>query len=116
MRPIYEKARSTGFQLGALLNSGCDVVEVSEDGIVLGFRHAIHAGKASEKQNLEALSAIVSEVLGVATAVRCVEAPDVTPWNQRETVARNPLVRAAQEMGARILTENEEPPDPEDAK
>jgi DNA polymerase-3 subunit gamma/tau len=114
MRPIYEKARATGFQLGALLNSGCDVIEVSEGGIVLGFRHAIHAGKASEKQNLEALGAIVSEVLGMPTTVRCVEAPEVTPWNQRETVARNPLVRAAQEMGARILNETEEPPAPED--
>ncbi len=56
MRPIYEKARAAGFQLGALLNSGCDIIDADESGVVLGFRHPIHANKASEKQNLDVLT------------------------------------------------------------
>jgi DNA polymerase-3 subunit gamma/tau len=109
MRPIYEKARAAGFQLGALLNSGCDIIEADESGIVLGFRYPIHANKASEKQNLDVLTAIVSEVMGRPLSVRCVESADVTAWTQRDSASRSPLVRAAQEMGARILTS-----DPED--
>ncbi len=108
MRPIYEKARAAGFQLGALLNSGCDIIDADESGVVLGFRHPIHANKASEKQNLDVLTAIFSEVMGRPLSVRCVESTDVTAWTQRESASRSPLVRAAQEMGARILTSEPE--------
>jgi hypothetical protein len=108
MRPIYEKARAAGFQLGALLNSGCDIIEADESGVVLGFRYPIHANKASEKQNLDALAAIFSEVMGRPLSLRCIESADVTAWTQRESASRSPLVRAAQEMGARILTSEPE--------
>ncbi|HEX5368061.1 MAG TPA: hypothetical protein VFY10_01460, partial [Dehalococcoidia bacterium] len=108
MRPIYEKARAAGFQLGALLNSGCDIINADESGVVVGFRHPIHANKASEKQNLDVLTAIFSEVMGRPLSVRCIESPDVTAWTQRESASRSPLVRAAQEMGARILTSEPE--------
>src|SRR5690606_3510007 len=37
MRPIYERAKAVGFQLGALLNGGCDIVQAEDDLIVLGF-------------------------------------------------------------------------------
>jgi hypothetical protein len=118
MRPIYEKARARGFQLGALLNGGCDIIEADDAAIVLGFAHEFHVNKASEKQNLDALTAVVSEVMGRPTLVRCVLSPGVAAWTQRESAARgrdNPLVRAAQEMGARILTpEPDEPPGSED--
>lgn len=118
MRPIYEKARAKGFQLGALLNGGCDIIDADEATIVLGFRHEFHATKASERQNLDTLAQIVSDVMGRPTAVRCVQSPDVAAWTQRESAARgrdNPLVRAAEEMGARILTsETDEPEGPED--
>jgi DNA polymerase-3 subunit gamma/tau len=106
MRPIYEKAKAVGFQLGALLNGGCDIINADEDTIVLGFRHEFHAVKASEKANLEALTRIVGEVLGRAVSVRCEVSEDVVAWTQREANARareNPLVRAAQEMGARVV-------------
>jgi DNA polymerase III subunit gamma/tau len=108
MRAIYEKARASGFQLGALLNSGCDIIEADETGVVLGFRHEIHASKASEKPNLEALTAIVTEVMGRTMRVRCVQQSEVTPWTQRDSASRSPLVRAAQEMGARILSSEPE--------
>ena len=107
MRAVYEKARASGFQLGALLNSGCDIIEADESVIVIGFRYANHAGKASEKPNLDALAAIVSEVMSRPVSVRCVHEPAVEPWSQR-TSGRSSLVQAAQEMGGRILSSGPE--------
>jgi DNA polymerase-3 subunit gamma/tau len=109
MRSVYDRARAAGFQLGALLNSGCDIIEADESAVVIGFRHAIHASKASEKPNVDALAAIVTEVMGRPMTVRCVHDAEVEAWTQRETGSRSALVRAAQEMGGRILS-----PEPED--
>lgn len=117
MRAIYEKARAVGFQLGALLNGGCDIIQADDNLVVLGFRHEFHAFKASEKQNLEALTRIVGEVLGREVTVRCEVAEDVVAWTQRESTSRgrdNPLVRAAQEMGAQVVRTGPEDPSPED--
>jgi DNA polymerase-3 subunit gamma/tau len=108
MRAVYDRARAAGFQLGALLNSGCDIIEADESAIVIGFRHPIHASKASEKPNLDALAAIVSEVMGRPMSVRCVHDADVEAWTQREAGSRSALVRAAQEMGGRILSSEPE--------
>jgi hypothetical protein len=112
MRPIYDKAKAVGFQLGALLNGGCDIIQSDEDSIVLGFRHEFHAVKASEKANLDALTRIISEVLGRQVTVRCEVAEDVVAWTQREAGARgrdNPLVRAAEQMGAQVVRTGPEP-------
>jgi DNA polymerase-3 subunit gamma/tau len=114
MRPIYEKAKSVGFQLGALLNGGCDIIQADEASIVFGFRHEFHAVKASEQTNLEALTRIVSAVLGRPVSVRCDVSEDVVAWTQREATSRgrdNPLVRAAQEMGAQVVQSTPQRPE-----
>lgn len=110
MRALYDRAKAAGFQLGALLNSGCDIIEADESTIVLGFRHPIHANKASEKPNLDALAAIASEVMGRPMSVRCVHDPEVEAWTARVAESRSALVRAAQEMGGRILSSGPEDP------
>jgi hypothetical protein len=110
MRALYERAKAAGFQLGALLNSGCDIIEADESAIVIGFRHPIHAAKASEKPNLDALAAIVSEVMGRPVSVRCVHDENVEAWTQRQAGSRSALVRAAQELGGRILSSEAEDP------
>jgi DNA polymerase III subunit gamma/tau len=110
MRPAYERARAAGFQLGALLNSGCDIIEANDSALVLGFQHSIHVTKASEAQNLQALSEIFSEVMGKTVNIRCVHDPNVEAWRLRQAGRSSPLVRAAQEMGGRILSS--EPEDP----
>jgi DNA polymerase III subunit gamma/tau len=111
MRPAYDRARAAGFQLGALLNSGCDIIEADDSAIVLGFQHSIHVTKASEAQNLQALSEIFSEVMGKTVNIRCVHDPNVEAWRLRQASRSSPLVRAAQEMGGRILSS--EPEDPQ---
>jgi hypothetical protein len=108
MRVIYEKARAAGYQLGALLNSGCDIIEADESAIVIGFKHANHASKVSEKPNLDALTAIISEVMGRPVSVRCVHDESVEAWTARSAAGRSSLVQAAQEMGGRILSSEPE--------
>jgi DNA polymerase III subunit gamma/tau len=111
MRSAYDRARAAGFQLGALLNSGCDIIEADDSALVLGFQHSIHVTKASEAQNLQALSEIFSEVMGKTVNIRCVHDPNVEAWRLRQAGRSSPLVRAAQEMGGRILSS--EPEDPQ---
>jgi hypothetical protein len=112
MRSVYNKARAAGFQLGAVLNGGCDIIEADESAIVIGFKYPFHADKASEKANLEALAAIVSEVMGRPMSVRCVHDASVEDWDKRGVLPRkdSALVRAAQEMGGRILSSEPEEP------
>jgi hypothetical protein len=118
MRAIYERAKAVGFQLGALLNGGCDIIQADEDLVVLGFKAEFHATKMSEKANKEAITRIISEVLGRSVNVRCDVSEDVVAWTQREANARareNPLVRAAQEMGAQVVRSGpDQPTGPED--
>jgi hypothetical protein len=112
MRELYNRARTANSRLGALLNSGCDIITVDEREVVLGFRYSIHAEKASEKPHVDALSAIVTELLRRDVHVICRHEEGVTDWKQRESTSRSPLVRAAQQMGARVLSaERPEPPE-----
>jgi hypothetical protein len=109
MRLVYQRARAKSPQLGALLNSGCDIIKADGQEVVIGFRFRNHADKASEKANLDILRAIVADLTGQDSRVTCRHEEGVSDWKQREVADRSPLVRAAQEMGARILTQ-----DPED--
>jgi DNA polymerase III subunit gamma/tau len=103
---VYDAMKEV--HIRALLNSGCDIIEVGEEGIVLGFRFPNHARKMQEPQNLKALADTLSQVIGSQVNVRCVHDATVESWKQRATASRSPLVRAAQEMGARVLPRDEE--------
>jgi DNA polymerase-3 subunit gamma/tau len=104
LQAIYDEARRRSVPLGALLNSDCDIIGADGDAVVFGFRHLLHAEKAASKQNLETLSEVASRVLRRQVTVRCVHDSSVGSWRQREPASRSALVRAAQEMGARILS------------
>ena len=108
-RDIYSLTHKLNVKAGALLNSGCDIVEVEDGAIVFGFRHEWMVGKMNSDDggsNLKALQEAVSQVLGQGLNVRCVHAPETT---SRPVSARRGghLVEAAREMGARIVPEQE---------
>jgi hypothetical protein len=109
LRPIYEEAKAASAPLGALVNSACDIIEADDTAVVFGFRYPIHADKAGTRPNLDMLTVVVSKVLGRQVNVRCVHDAKVEAWTQRERANRSALVRAAQEMGARVLS-----PEPEE--
>jgi hypothetical protein len=107
MRPIYEAARSRLVPLGALINSGCDIIAADEASVTFGLKFPFHVQNI--EKHLPVLTEVVSSALGRPVTVRAVHDPNVEDWKLRETASRNPLVRAAQEMGARVLS-----PEPED--
>jgi hypothetical protein len=90
--------------LGALLNVDCDIIYFNETEIVLGFKYPVHAERASQRANIDLLNDIVSRVMGRPLAVRCVLDATIEHWRLRENASSNALVRAAQEMGARVMS------------
>lgn len=106
---IYALARQLNFKAGALLNSGCDIIEVADGVIVFGFRSewmVEHMSTGEGGANLKALQQAVDQVLGQGNEVRCVYAPEAAgrPGSARRA---GHLVEAAREMGARIVPDQE---------
>jgi hypothetical protein len=108
MRQIYDRARTLKVQVGALLNSACDIIDANEQEIVLGFKYAAQLDMAAKQPNLELLTEAVSDVIGRPIRVRCTLDAQVESWQRRDSASRNSLVRAAQEMGARVLSSEPE--------
>jgi len=113
MKQIYDEAKAASAQLGALLNSVCDIIAADDSEIVFGFKYPIHADRAAAKTNLTVLGEIATRIMGRPLSVRCVQDDAVESWRQRETASRSPLARFAQEMGATVLSSTEQGPDPE---
>ena len=112
LREVYNRARVRSQALAALLISGCDIISIDGSRVVLGFRYRNLADKVSERAHLDVLTAIMSDVAQTGVEVVCRHEESVADWRQRETANRSPLVRAAQEMGARVLSaERRDPPE-----
>ena len=109
LRPIYDRARALEVHVGALLNGPCDIIDADEAALTFGFKYPAHAQKMLETRNLDVLAGAVADVMGRQLEVRCVHDPNVESWKQRETASRSALVRAAQELGARVLSPEPEP-------
>ncbi len=103
---IYQRAREIHYKAGALLNSGCGIIEASEGEIVFGFRHAMHLDRMQGDggENFRALQQSVDDVLGTGRTLRCVLDPNVEV--QRPGRGGH-LVRAAEELGGRLVPEDD---------
>ena len=102
---IYARTRELDHKAGALLNSGCGIMDVSDGEIVFGFRHQMLLDKmlADGGNNARVLQQAVDEAAGVGRSIRCVLAPDVQV--QKPPGRGGHLIRAAQELGATVLEE-----------
>jgi DNA polymerase-3 subunit gamma/tau len=108
-RDIYSLTRQLNFKAGALLNSGCDIVEVGDGTVVFGFRNqwlAERMNSGDGGSNLKSLQEAVNRVLGQGHDVRCIHAPEAAarPVSGRRG---GHLVEAAREMGARVVPDQE---------
>ena len=103
---IYQRAREIHYKAGALLNSGCGIIEASEGEIVFGFRHAMHLDRMQGDggENLRALQQSVDDVLGAGRTLRFVLDPNVEV--QRPGRGGH-LVRAAEELGGRLVPDDD---------
>ena len=99
---IYQRTRELSYQTGALLNSGCDIIQASEEELVFGFRHQMHLDRiqANGGESLRLLQQAVDEVLGEGRQVRCVLEPNV---QGQRLVQSGHLVRAAEEAGGQVV-------------
>jgi DNA polymerase-3 subunit gamma/tau len=102
---IYTRTRELDHKSGALLNSGCGIIEVSDSEIVFGFKHQMLLDKmlADGGGSVRTLQQAVDEAVGAGRSIRCVLAPDVDA--QKPPGRGGHLVRAAQEMGATVIDE-----------
>ena len=103
---ICTQARALNYRTGALLNSGCDIIAVSDEEVVFGFRFDVHVDKVNTSENLAALQEAVDAVLGTERRVRCVAAPNLKEWRAPQARGGH-LIQAAREMGARVISEQE---------
>jgi hypothetical protein len=94
---IYVRARELHYKAGALLNSGCGIVDATPTEIIFGFRHKVMLDKIQGDggENMRALQQAVDEVLGAGRTVRCVH--DENADVQRPGRGGH-LVRAAEEL------------------
>ena len=102
---IYQRARDLHYRAGALLNSGCGIIEATGDEVVFGFKHSMLLDRmhGDGGENLRALQQAVDEVLGPGRTVRCVLDANVDV--QRPSRGGH-LVRAAEELGGRALPDD----------
>ncbi len=103
---IYKRTRELQYRAGALLNSGCAIIDASDDEITFGFRHAMLLDRmeSDEGENLRALQQAVDDVLGPGRTVKCVLDPNVDA--QRPSRGGH-LVRAVEELGGEMLSEGQ---------
>jgi len=106
MQQLYYAAKARDARIGAFVNSACDVIEADDGMITLGFLHEAILKMVQQPQNLKVLCEVASEVMGRPVEVRCVLESHVEPWTKR--FPRSSLVRAAEQMGARVVSRNEE--------
>jgi DNA polymerase-3 subunit gamma/tau len=102
MQRMFDAARARGVQFGAVINRTCAIIEETDEAITLGFVHEAIMKLALQPANLKVLVEAASEALGRHVDVHCVHQAGVTPWTLE--TSRSPLVRAAQEMGARVVS------------
>jgi DNA polymerase-3 subunit gamma/tau len=93
--------------IDAFLRSSCHPVTIEGDTVVLGFYHSFHKEKVEEVENKRVVESVLSQVLGSPHRLRCI----LTERKQKRVAQPQPdipLVRAAQEMGAKIIEVEED--------
>jgi DNA polymerase-3 subunit gamma/tau len=92
--------------LDALLRKACEVIALEGDTLVLGFYWDFQRNKIEDPKYRHLVEDKLQEVFGIPYHVRCILTPRGKEVKSQQQ-ARNPVVNAALEMGARIITEEE---------
>ena len=99
------------FDLGALLRS-CTEREVAEEAITLKYPHPSHKERMEEEledpKSRQTLQEAFARVMGGSYDIRAVVIKSGSGAPKRSAAQRSNLVRAAQAMGARVVSEREE--------
>jgi len=94
--------------LDAFLRSACDPVSLEDDTLVLGFYYSFHKEKIEDAKYRHLVERKLSEVFGRPYKIRCVLVEQKKEFTPEDRI-RNPVIKAALEMGARISEEESYP-------
>ncbi len=104
MRELLAGVNGLDRTTAALLKSPCDIVSISEESLVLGFRHRPLAERAQRAEAIMALQEAAAALFGRTLAVRCVHEPEVVDRLQALAAERpSHLLDEALKLGARPL-------------
>ncbi len=107
-RANWERAvdalRGTGSKgnLDAFLRNACEPVALENDTIVLGFYYSFHKEKIEDPKYRHLVENKLSEVFGAPYRIRC-----ILIGREKRSLSQGHLVKAAMEMGARIINTEE---------
>ena len=87
--------------LDAFLRSACEPVALQDDTLVLGFYYSFHKEKIEDAKYRHLVEKKLKEVFGHPYNIRCILV-DHKKEDPSQAKTRNPLVKAALEMGAKI--------------
>jgi DNA polymerase-3 subunit gamma/tau len=87
--------------LDAFLRSACDPVDLEDDTLVLGFYYSFHKEKIEDAKYRHLVEKKLEEVFGRPYKIRCVLVDSKREVSSQANI-RNPVIKAALEMGARI--------------
>jgi DNA polymerase-3 subunit gamma/tau len=96
------KGEGSNGNLDAFLRSACEPVAVDDDTLVLGFYYAFHKEKIEDPKYRHLVERKLKEVFSQPSKIRCtlVERKKEVPSQAK---AENPLIKAAIELGAKIV-------------
>ncbi len=99
---VVEALRGAGSKgnLDAFLRSACEPVAIEGNTLVLGFYYSFHLERIEDPKYRHLVESKVSEVFGSLYQVRCILKP-------RNKKAQGHLVKAAMEMGGKIINVEE---------
>lgn len=104
-RRVQDACRGVNKTAEALLRSSCRPVAVEDNTVILGFKYEILKEKLEQPQNRRDAEEVLSKVLGAPHLLRCII---VSEEESRSSARESPLVKAATEMGARIIKDEQE--------
>jgi DNA polymerase-3 subunit gamma/tau len=99
---VLEASRGTDRTVEALLRSACEPMAFEDGAVVLAVYYSYHKDKLEEVSKRHTVEGILSKVLGSHCQVRF-----VLKQKEKKPLAQGHLVKAAVELGARVINEGE---------
>jgi len=96
------KGEGSNGSLDAFLRSACTPVKVEDDTLVLGFYYSFHKEKIEDPKYQHLVERKLKEIFGHPSKIRCVMI-ERKKKNLPPPKAEDPLIKAALEMGAKIV-------------
>lgn len=110
MGTVYDRLSAQRLTItSALINSGCNIIEVDEETVTLGFQHEIHAAKFRSEENgkhLREVETVLGSLSGRSYRLDVAVQPDLRPWRRAATGRSSHLLDEAEKLGLRRIEQS----------